>query len=359
MRPCFVFNQADGEKPSVLSIYDEIGFWGTQAKDFQTSLSAIQSPAVLVEINSPGGDYFAGLAMYNMLRSSGKTITTKVMGVAASAATIVFAAGDVREMPANTMLMVHNPANFGGGTAQEHREMADMLDKIAVGARSVYTRNSTLTDEQVAEMLSKDTWISADEAAAMGLATVVTDEIKATASFDMKRADLPESVRAIYASSDIFPDISERDRAAGRIGLRAIAATQEPTAPDAPEFTELTIIPPDPVSQTIHDMAVAANLQAYAPHMAVACTSVAMAQARIAAATEIVALCQFAKRPEAAGPAIRANKTIHEVRAAILAELAEAEEDTSNIRKVDQKPGGAQAGSTASIWNAHRAQSKK
>lgn len=331
MRPCFVFNQADGEKPSVLSIYDEIGFWGTQAKDFQASLSAVTSPAVLVEINSPGGDYFAGLAMYNMLRSSGKTITTKVMGVAASAATIVFAAGDVREMPSNTMLMVHNPANFEGGTAQEHREMADMLDKIAVGARSVYTRNSSLTDEQVTEMLAKDTWLSADEAVEAGLATVVTDGIKATASFDMKRADLPESVRAIYAEA----------------------------VKEDPPVIEPEPIPPNPVSQTIHDLAVAANLQAYAPHLAVACTSVAMAQARIQAATEIVALCQFAKRPEAAGPAIRANKTINEVRASILAELAEAEEDTSNIRKVDQKPGGAQAGSTASIWNAHRAQSKK
>lgn len=359
MRPCFVFNQAEGEKPSVLSIYDEIGFWGTQAKDFQASLSAVTSPAVLVEINSPGGDYFAGLAMYNMLRSSGKTITTKVMGVAASAATIVFAAGDVREMPKNTMLMVHNPANFEGGTAQEHREMADMLDKIAVGARSVYTRNSTLSDEEVVEMLAKDTWISADEAVGMGLATVVTDEIKATASFDMKRADLPESVRAIFPSNAIFPDISELDRATGRIGLRAITATQEPPAPQAPDLADVTIIPPDPVSQTIHDLAVAANLQAYAPHLAVACTSVAMAQARIQAAAEIIALCQFAKRPEAAGPAIRANKTVHDVRAAILAELAEAEEHTSNTRKVDPQPGSAQAGSTASIWNAHRAQSKK
>jgi ATP-dependent protease ClpP protease subunit len=338
MRPCFVFNQAPDDKPGSLSIYDEIGFWGTQAKDFQASLSAITAKDVHVEINSPGGDYFAGLAMYNMLRSSGKTITTKVMGVAASAATIVFAAGDVREMPKNTMLMVHNPSTWGGGTAQDHREQADMLDKIAVGARSVYVRNSSLTDEDVSAMLEKDTWLSADEALTMGLSTIVTDEIKATASFDMARADLPESVKAIYAKASQIPPQSE---------------TPAPIPETVPE-----VIPEGPVATAIHELAVKANLQGYSAFMAIACDSVESAQARIKTASEIVALCNYAKKPEAAGPAICANKTVADVRALILAEFADADVHTSNVRKVDDKPVTAQSGSTASIWQAHRAQSK-
>jgi ATP-dependent protease ClpP protease subunit len=331
MRPCFVFNSAPAEKPGSLSIMDEIGFWGTQAKDFQASLSAITAKEIVVEINSPGGDYFAGLSMYNMLRSSGKTVTTKVMGVAASAATVVFAAGDVRQMPKNTMLMVHNPANYGGGTAEDHREMADILDKIAAGARTVYTSNSKLTDDEVAEMLSKDTWLTADEAVEMGLATVVTPEIKATASFDMTRADLPESVRAIYAQAQQDGD-------------------------PGPE-----VIPDSPVATAIHDLAIKSNLKDFAAHMAITCDTLDMAQTRIKTASEIVALCQYAKKPEAAGPAIRANKTLAEVRAEIVAAFAQEDVHTSTVKKLD--PATMQATtkpkSTAAIWASHQSQSKK
>ena len=343
MRPCFVFNAAPAEKPGSLSIMDEIGFWGTQAKDFQAALSAIEAKDIHVEINSPGGDYFAGLAMYNMLRSSGKTITTKVMGVAASAATVVFAAGDVREMPGNTMLMVHSASNFQGGTAQRHREIADALDKIGLGLHSVYARNSDMTDEQVSEMLSKDTWLTADEALTMGLATVVTDEIKATASFDMKRADLPADVRAIYQQAQAATDAAPA------------------SAADAPEAQTLTPEQDPIVATAVHDLAVKAGLADHAAFLAVSCDSVLTAQARIKAAGEIVALCNYANKPEAAGPAIRADKTVADVRAAIVAELAEADVHTSTVKKIDPAVMQSQPKpvSTASIWASHQSQSQK
>ncbi len=129
MRPCYTFIAASDNKPPVLSIFDEIGFWGVQAKDFLASLSATPGTDLDVEISSPGGDMFAAVAMYNGLRASGKKITTRVMGVAASAASLVFMAGDNRVMPKNTHLMVHNPWTFAGGNAVELRETADFLDK--------------------------------------------------------------------------------------------------------------------------------------------------------------------------------------------------------------------------------------
>lgn len=338
MRPCFVFNAAPAEKPGSLSIMDEIGFWGTQAKDFQASLSAITAKDIHVEINSPGGDYFAGLAMYNMLRSSGKTITTKVMGVAASAATIVFAAGDVREMPKNSMLMVHNASDYRGGTAESHRELAEMLDKIDAGARSVYMRNSSLSEEEVIAMLAKDTWLTADEALEMGLTTVITDEIKATASFDMARADLPESVKAIYAKT-----------------------SETPPEPEPEPLPEPEVTPEGPVATAIHELATKANLRDFAAHMAISCATVEAAQARIKTASEIVALCNYANKPEAAGPAIRADKTVADVRAAIVAELAEADVHTSTVKKIDPAVMQSQPKpvSTASIWASHQSQSQK
>ena len=88
MRPCFAFNAA--ANGATLSIFEDIGFWGVQAKDFRDQLQAVKGDELSVEISSYGGDVFAGLAMYNMLRASGKRVTTKVMSVAASAASVVF-----------------------------------------------------------------------------------------------------------------------------------------------------------------------------------------------------------------------------------------------------------------------------
>jgi len=164
----------------------------------------------------------------------------------------------------------------------------------------------------------------------------VTHEIKATASFDMTRADLPESVRAIYAQAQQDDDLPQ-------VG------------------TEPEVIPDSPVATAIHDLAIKSNLKDFAAHMAITCDTLDVAQARIKTAGEIVALCHYAKKPEAAGPAIRANKTLAEVRAEIVAAFAQEDVHTSTVKKLD--PATMQATtkpkSTAAIWASHQSQSKK
>ena len=341
MRPCYVFNTATADKNASLSIYDEIGFWGVQAKDFKTSLSAITQSEIDVEISSPGGDYFAGLAIYNMLRNSGKTINTKVMGVAASAASIIFMAGDTRSMPGNTFLMVHNPSNGYGGTAKEHRETADMLDKIAIGARSVYARESGMTDDAIATMLDTDTWLTAAEALAMGLATEVTDEIQATAKFDMARADLPANVVKAFAQAE--------------------APAVDPVDPVAPVVVVVPVV--DVVDTAIADQIVEAATQAglteYAPVFAMACTGMDEARVRIASSLEITALCKAVQRPQDAGPAIKAGKSLAEVRAALVAALADADQHIDTSKPITQQTttnNGKPPVTSASIWASHLGQ---
>lgn len=342
MRPCYVFNTA-ADKPALLSIYDEIGFWGVQAKDFRDSLSAITAAELDVEINSPGGDYFAGLAMYNMLRNSGKTVTTRVMGVAASAASIVFMAGEKRVMPDNTFLMVHNPSNPFGGTAQEHRDTADMLDKIAIGARAVYARDSGLADEAIASLLENDTWISAAEALDMGLITEVADAISATAKFDITRAELPEAVMAVFAKAAK----PEADAASEQ-------HSQTETAPNTATETA-----PDPVADQIVAASIEASLGDYAAAFVLACSSLAEAQTRISTAREISALCKAVKRPEHAAAAIKTGKSVAEVRAQLVATMASADPDIDTARLVNQQTTthqGKPAVTSASVWASHKGQ---
>ena len=314
MRPCFKFTAKAGKKPAVLALDEEIGFWGTQAKDFRAQLDAVEGNELVVEINSVGGDVMAGLGIYNMLRSwakDGKTVTTRVTGVAASIASIIALAGDKREMPKNTFAMVHQASTFAVGTADDMRDAADTLDKVDGSLRGIYMDRMGVDEAKAKEIMAKDTWLTADESMDLGFATALIDDIKATAKFDLARAALPDNVAAIFKAEADPEQKPEGD-------------DEPPAAPDEPE------VPDTPVAKQIEALANTAGLQAHAATFAVACATVVEATARITAAKEIVALCAVAKRPDDAAKAIRANKSVADVRAALITAMAEADEHTNN-----------------------------
>ena len=314
MRPCFKFTAKAGKKPAVLALDEEIGFWGTQAKDFRAQLDSVEGDELVVEINSVGGDVMAGLGIYNMLRAwakDGKTVTTRVTGVAASIASIIALAGDKREMPKNTFAMVHQASTFAVGTADDMRDAADTLDKVDGSLRGIYMDRMGVDEAKAKEIMAKDTWLTADESMDLGFATALIEDIKATAKFDLARAALPDNVAAIFKA--------EADPEAKPEG-----DDKPPAAPDEPE------VPDTPVAKQIEALANTAGLQAHAATFAVTCSTVVEATARITAAKEIVALCAVAKRPDDAAKAIRANQSVEDVRAALIQAMAEADEHTNN-----------------------------
>ena len=359
MRPCFVFTAAADDKPATLSIYDEIGFWGVQAKDFVADLGKVTSKVLNVEINSPGGDVFAGLAIYNALKGSGKEIVVKVMGVAASAASLIAMAGDKIVMPKNTFMMVHNPWSFAMGNADELRETADTLDKIGGALEATYVAKTGQTPEKIKELLSKDTWLTADESLELGFATEVIDGIDAKAAFDMTRADLPAAVKAIYAAVKAEPPAKAEPTAEE---IAAAAQAEQDTLAEAEQARlDAETAAANPVVDQINTLAKAAGLEAFAVVIALSCDTVAKAQERIASAREIVALCALAKRPDDAKSAIRENKSVADVRASLTKAMAEADEHTDGT----QKPKSSDAKSvssgvnTGSLWNSHNSQKKE
>lgn len=314
MRPCFKFTAKSGKKPAVLALDEEIGFWGTQAKDFRAQLDAVDGKELVVEINSVGGDVMAGLGIYNMLRAwakDGKTVKTRVTGVAASIASIIALAGDEREMPKNTFAMVHQASTFAVGTADDMRDAADTLDKVDGSLRGIYMDRMGVDEAKAKEIMAKDTWLTADESLELGFATALIEDIKATAKFDLARAALPDNVAAIFKAEADPETKPEGD-------------DEPPADPDEPA------VPDTPVAQQIEALAKSAGLQAHAATFAVACTTVAEATARITAAKEIVALCAVAKRPDNAAKAIRANHSVEDVRTALIKAMAEADEHTNN-----------------------------
>lgn len=328
MRPCFAFSNlaATNDKPAVLSIFEEIGFWGVQAKDFVAQLGNVQSKDIHVEISSPGGDVAAALTMYNALRASGKTVTTKVMGVAASAASLIFMAGDKRVMPKNTQLMIHNPWTFAAGNADELEETAATLRKIGASLKATYAARSGMDDAELDAMLAKDTWINADEAVTMGFATEVIEEVAAKAMFDLARADLPEAVRA--------------------------AAYGERT----PVVEPVVAVFGDQVTA----LAKAAGFEAHAPAWALKFTKEDEVVAAIAVAREVKALCGAVGKGDQSDTFIKGGKSVDEVRAALVAEMAKDDEHIDTTTRNSNQPTTSaspkSAVKTADVWAKRRLQ---
>lgn len=177
-----------------ISIYDEIGLWGVTAKDFRDSLDALGDvQRIALRINSPGGDVFDGLAIYNMLRRHGAIITATIDGVAASMASVIAMAGDTVTMPENSMLMIHDPSGAVIGTSKDMRELADALDKIKEGLVGAYASKSGLSRGQIAELMADETWLTAKEAVELGFADGIEAPVRMAARFDLSRFRHPPS----------------------------------------------------------------------------------------------------------------------------------------------------------------------
>lgn len=165
-----------------LTIYEFIGEdWygeGTTSKTVKAQIdaSAGRYDRLLVCINSPGGDAFEGIGIYNVLRATGKPIEVRIDGVAASAASIIAMAGDIITMGPNTMMMVHNAWAFCMGNAADMRKMADDLEKISTAIGQTYVTKTKLSSEQIQALMDAETWLTAQECVEQGFATKIVED---------------------------------------------------------------------------------------------------------------------------------------------------------------------------------------
>lgn len=120
---------------------------------------------IIVNINSPGGDVFEGIAIYNILKRHKAKIIVNVDGLAASIASVIAMAGDVVRMPQNALLMIHNAMTFEFGNANDMRETADLLDKVTSTLMTSYLDKSDKLNEATLKLLlDAETWLTAEEA---------------------------------------------------------------------------------------------------------------------------------------------------------------------------------------------------
>lgn len=164
-------------EPTKVYIYDEIGYWGTNAKDFASQLGDIDDSEIHLHINSPGGSVFDGLAISAAIKDHKATVVGKVDGMAASAASFILQACDSREISRNAQVMIHDATAYAGGNAASMRRAAELLDRISDNIADIYAVRSKQGTKKSwrATMVDGDTWYDGNEALSAGLVDLVTD----------------------------------------------------------------------------------------------------------------------------------------------------------------------------------------
>lgn len=165
---------ASAGETATIQIFDQIGEdWfggsGLSGKQFSDVLNEVGNGPLLVEINSPGGNVWDGLSIYNQLRGRRAPVTTRVVGIAASIASIIALAGDNVEMADAALMMIHDPSGMASGTSEDMRKMADALDQHAEVLVGVYAKKTGRSPESIRAAMKAETWFTTPEAVAFGL----------------------------------------------------------------------------------------------------------------------------------------------------------------------------------------------
>jgi ATP-dependent Clp protease, protease subunit len=221
-----------------ISIYEVIGEdpWtggGVTVKRIDAALRSIGNRDVAVNINSPGGDVFEGIAIYNRLREHQGKVNVKVLGLAASAASIIAMAGDSIQIGASSFLMIHNAWVLAIGNRHDMREVADFLEPFDRALADVYVARSGQKLETVQAAMDAETWLNGTTAVELGYADALlaADEIANDEDVPAEEDSVKALRRAEVALCHNMPRSSARDLLNKIKGMPD--AAPEPAMPDA------------------------------------------------------------------------------------------------------------------------------
>ncbi|HDS5937788.1 TPA: Clp protease ClpP [Klebsiella variicola] len=166
--------RAASDNDNSISIFDVVGrdYWdeGVTAKRISGALRSMNGADVTVNINSPGGDMFEGLAIYNLLREYQGKVTVKVLGIAASAASIIAMAGDDIQIGRGAFLMIHNCWVVAMGNRHDFAELSTSLEPFDTAMADIYSARSGLDIATVQQLMDAESYIGGSDAVEKGLA---------------------------------------------------------------------------------------------------------------------------------------------------------------------------------------------
>ncbi len=172
--------------PTLVSIYDEIGMYGVSAGEFMAEMAGVDGD-LDVHINSPGGDVFDAIAIYNQLKARKGTVAVTIDGLAASAASFIAQAATPGhlEMAPHATMMIHDGFAMGIGNAADMRELADQLDAASDNIAAIYAERTGKPVAYWRAKMQATTWYKDQEAVEDGLADRITGRDGPTNTWDL------------------------------------------------------------------------------------------------------------------------------------------------------------------------------
>ena len=163
-------------KKDFVDVLFGVGNDKTEAIKLKDALAQVDTPNLTVRINSKGGDVDQGLAIYGLLSTFKGHVKTIVDGFACSVASVVFMAGKERIVPENGVLLIHNAWTSASGDSNAMKKIAEDLEKVTQPSIDIYTKKTNLSEEEIKELMDKETWITSKEAFDWGFSTSQTRE---------------------------------------------------------------------------------------------------------------------------------------------------------------------------------------
>jgi ATP-dependent Clp protease, protease subunit len=219
------FDVVDAADNATIDIYDEIGVWGVSAKDFRQTLKDITAKTITVRINSPGGDVFDGIAIHNDLLAHAATVNVEVVGLAASAASIIAMAGDNIAIADNAFLMIHNAWGVAIGDKQAMAEFSAILDQIDAALARTYADRTGIDVKEIVKLMDAETWLSGSDAVDQGFADELSASAAAKAKFDLSGfKNVPRDLPTLSAKAEAPVTPRDLDRSLRDAGFSRSAA---------------------------------------------------------------------------------------------------------------------------------------
>jgi len=303
-----------------LLIYGVIGDWwdGNDALSLAQEIDAIDGDEINVRIHSPGGYIMEGLVVYNRLKYSSKPVNIHIDGMAASMASVIAMAGDKVTMPSNAWLMIHKPINAVFGNADDLRKAAETLDGFESDITNIYMERFTGTREELSEMLTKETWINAQDALAYGLIDEIVEPVKVAASINFSDFNnAPDAVQQLFGQS---PASTATQQGVTTMPKATTAAATPGADP---------INPADPAGNTPEPQAVATT----APDVQAAVDAALAARAQTNTQIETLATSVRLSADETAA-IVAQNLTLDKAREAILSVVAKRDKENQPVPHV-------------------------
>lgn len=187
-------------------IYEWFGMDATCPKDVNAAISEANGEPLLVEINSGGGDVFAGSEIYTALKAYAGTVEINIMGLAASAASVIAQAGHSRISP-TALFMVHNVSGSAAGDFHDMQQEAEILQTANKAVAAAYLEKTGKSMEELLGIMDAETWMDAQKAVEYGF----VDEVMFASAPTLTNGIGVLPAQTIHKLKDLLPARGEEN----------------------------------------------------------------------------------------------------------------------------------------------------